>query len=92
MYGKLLPNDSFVQFQGIGEFPTDSFEDELQMRVAFGRTWTADKPFGRAWTPISKARRASSRAAPTRMGPRAAVPSTLNTRQHVWPAPECAYR
>jgi mono/diheme cytochrome c family protein len=53
MYDKLLPRDSFLQFQAITEFPQDAaLEDELVVRTAAGRTWTADAPFGRAWTPM----------------------------------------
>lgn len=52
-YGKLLANDSFVQLQGIAEFPTGStLEDELVVRAALGRTWTSGGPYGRAWTPM----------------------------------------
>lgn len=56
MYGKILARDSFMQVQGIAEFPTDSsLEDEIAVRAALGRTWTTDAPFGRAWTPMLEA-------------------------------------
>jgi len=88
LYGKLLPNDSFVQLQGILEFPTDSaFDDELVVRGAFGRTWTADRPFGRAWTPMVEvlgARALDGGSTQWDVVPQFQV--TLNTRQHVMAA------
>jgi hypothetical protein len=52
-YGKILPHDSFLQLQGVAEFPTDSrFNDELVVRAALGRTLTFGSPYGRAWTPM----------------------------------------
>jgi hypothetical protein len=40
-WGKILPRDSFVQLQGVTEFPADSaFNDELVFRAAAGRTLT----------------------------------------------------
>jgi mono/diheme cytochrome c family protein len=56
LWDKLLPHDAFMQMQGIFEAPRDSARDsEAQIRVAFGRTWTADAPFGRGWTPMIEA-------------------------------------
>jgi hypothetical protein len=85
MYGKLLPKDSFVQLQGILEFPTDSsLDDELVVRGAYGRTWTADSPFGRAWTPMIEvlgARALDGGETQWDVVPQFQV--TLNTRQHV---------
>jgi mono/diheme cytochrome c family protein len=53
MYDKLLPRDAFLEVQGIAAFPHDSgLEDELELRLALGRTWTRDAGFGRAWTPM----------------------------------------
>ena len=53
MYDKLLPHDSFVEVQGLARFPHDSgLEDEAEIRLAVGRTWTQDGGFGRAWTPM----------------------------------------
>lgn len=53
MYDKLLPADSFLQVQGLVEFPQgNGLEDEAQLRLAIGRTWTQDEGFGRAWTPM----------------------------------------
>ena len=47
LYGKALPRDAFVQFQGILEFPHASeLEDEAVFRAAIGKTWTADSPVG----------------------------------------------
>ena len=85
LYGKLLPNDTFVQLQGILEFPTDSsLDDELVVRGAYGKTWTADRPFGRAWTPMIEvlgARGLDGGSTEWAVAPQVQV--TLNKRQHV---------
>jgi mono/diheme cytochrome c family protein len=85
LYGKLLPNDTFVQLQGILEFPTDStLDDELVVRGAYGRTWIADAPFGRAWTPMIEVLGARPLdGASTQWDVAPQVQITLNTRQHV---------
>jgi mono/diheme cytochrome c family protein len=86
LFGKLLPNDSFLQFQGIVELPNDSaFEDELVMRAAYGRTWTADTPFGRAWTPILEVlgARELTGGASTEWDVAPQLQVSLSTRQHV---------
>ena len=52
-YGKILPNDTFLQVFGNVEMPTDSaLENEVGVRAAYGKTWFSDAPFGRAWTPM----------------------------------------
>jgi hypothetical protein len=86
LYGKMLPRDSFLQLQGIVEFPNDSaFEDELVVRAAIGRTWTADAPFGRSWTPMLEVLAARELASGGRtqwdLAPQLQV--SLNSRQHV---------
>jgi len=86
LYGKILPNDSFLQLQGIAEFPNDSaFEDELVVRAAYGRTWTADAPFGRTWTPIVEVlgARGLRGGAETTWDLVPQLQLSLNTRQHV---------
>ena len=50
--GQLLPADSFLQFQGGIELPTDTelASKEAFWRLAFGRTFVQNR-FGRAWSP-----------------------------------------
>ena len=86
LFGKLLPNDSFLQVQGIVELPNDSaLEDELVARAAYGRTWIADAPFGRTWTPIIEVLGArelgSDSTTAWDLVPQLQV--SLSTRQHV---------
>jgi hypothetical protein len=86
LFGKILPRDSFVQFQGIVEFPNDSaFEDELVVRAAYGRTWTADTPFGRTFTPMIEvlAARELGGGADTQWDLAPQLQVSLNQRQHV---------
>jgi hypothetical protein len=86
LYGKILPRDSFVQFQGIVELPNDSaFEDELVVRAAYGRTWTADAPFGRTFTPMIEvlAARKLGGGAETQWDLAPQLQVSLNRRQHV---------
>ncbi len=85
-YGTMLPRDSFVQVQGIVEFPTDSsFEDELVVRAAVGRTWTVDAPFGRSFTPMLEvlAARDLAGGAKTQWDLAPQLQVSLNRRQHV---------
>ena len=88
-YGKILGGDSFVQLQGVAEFPTDSrFDDELVLRAAAGRTFTFSSPYGRALTPMveieGKWEDASGADTEWDIVPQFQV--TLNTRQHVMAA------
>jgi mono/diheme cytochrome c family protein len=86
LYGKLLPRDSFLQLQGIVEMPRDSgLEDELVMRAALGRTWTADAPFGRSWTPMLEmlGARELTGGATTEWDIAPQFQVSLSTRQHV---------
>jgi mono/diheme cytochrome c family protein len=86
LYGKMLPRDSFVQVQGILELPRSSaFEDELVVRAAVGRTWTADAPFGRAWTPMVEVlgARELTGSATTQWDLVPQLQVSLNQRQHV---------
>lgn len=85
-YGKLLPNDSFIQVQSFAEFPSDSaLEDELAVRAAFGRSFAADGGFGRTWTPIIEvlAARGLDGGADTSWDLVPQFQVTLNQRQHV---------
>ena len=55
-YGRLLPASSFFQAHAFAEFPTESgFEDELGVRLTFGRTFTTGGEFGRSWSPMLEA-------------------------------------
>jgi mono/diheme cytochrome c family protein len=86
LYGKMLPRDSFVQLQGILEFPNHSaLEDELVVRAAIGRTWTVDAPFGRTFTPMLEvlAARQLRGGAETEWDLAPQLQVSLNTRQHV---------
>jgi len=86
LFGKILPRDSFVQFQGIVEMPNDSaFEDELVVRAAYGRTWTAGAPFGRTFTPMIEvlAARELGGGAETQWDLAPQIQVSLNKRQHV---------
>jgi mono/diheme cytochrome c family protein len=88
-YGKLIGQNSFVQAQGILEFPADdAFNDELVVRSALGKTFTPGGPYGRAWTPMIEvlgARELTGGASTTwDLVPQFQV--TLSTRQHVMAA------
>lgn len=85
-WGKILPNDSFIQLQGIAEFPTDSaFDDELVFRAATGRTLTFGNPYGRAFTPMIEVQGKweDSPGADAEWDVAPQIQITLNTRQHV---------
>jgi mono/diheme cytochrome c family protein len=84
-YGLILPADMFLQAHAFAEFPTSSgFDDEVGLRLAFGRTWTSGE-FGRAWTPMIEALfardLASSAETNTDLVPQIQV--SMNTRQHI---------
>ncbi len=86
LWGKLLRNDSFLQLQGAAEFPRDALlEDEVSIRAAYGRTWTADKPFGRAWTPMLEVlgARPLESGADTEWDLVPQLQVTLSKRQHI---------
>jgi hypothetical protein len=86
LYGKLLPRDSFVQFEGIIEAPTDSsFDDELVVRAVIGKTWIVDAPFGRSFTPMLEvlAARDLTGGAATHWDLVPQLQVSLNRRQHV---------
>jgi hypothetical protein len=84
-FGQLLPRDSFVQFQGGFEIPSDrGLADEAFWRTAVGKTFTEGLA-GRAWTPIVEvlgARELESGATPGwDLVPQVQV--SLSQRQHV---------
>jgi len=86
LYGKVLPRDAFVQFQGILEFPHDSaLEDEAVFRAALGKTWTVDAPFGRSFTPMIEvlAARDLTGGAQTQWDLVPQLQVSLNKRQHI---------
>ncbi len=86
-FGKVLPSDSFFQFQGGIELPFDTEKAgrEAFWRGAIGRTWTQHGPFGRAWSPMVEvlAARELESGATTHWDLVPQVQVTLNTRQHV---------
>ena len=53
MGGHVLPRNSFLQWHGGIELPTDTARGsrEVFLRTAVGTTVAADRGFGRAWTP-----------------------------------------
>jgi len=88
LFGKLLPADAFLQAQLLGEFPTRGSrgEDELQLRLALGRSFFEDRGFGREWAPICElaAKRVFARGEPDfeiDLAPQLNV--ALSRRQHV---------
>lgn len=88
-WGRILPNDSFLQLQGVAEFPTSSgFNDELVVRAAAGRTLAAGAGFGRAWTPMFEIQGAweDEPGADVAWDVVPQFQVTLNTRQHVMAA------
>jgi mono/diheme cytochrome c family protein len=80
---QILPWDSFVQVQFLGEIPT-SGGSEVYLRSALGKTFTF-QPHGRAWTPmvevIGVIDFGSSTEANLDIVPQIQIP--LNRRQHV---------
>jgi hypothetical protein len=85
-YGRILPDDSFFQAHAFAEFPTNSaLDDELGLRMVFGRTWTSGGPFGRSWSPMIEALFARDlvSAAATNIDLVPQVQVSLNTRQHI---------
>jgi mono/diheme cytochrome c family protein len=85
--GKLLPRDSFFQFQGGVELPTDTANAgrEAFWRGAVGKTFLQNAPFGRAWTPMVEvlAVRELERGAAIEWDIVPQFQVTLNTRQHI---------
>lgn len=85
--GKLLPSDSFFQFQGGVELPADTERAgrEAFWRGAIGKTFTQQGPFGRAWSPMVEvlAARELESGATTHWDIVPQFQVTLNTRQHV---------
>ena len=86
-FGKLLPSDSFFQFQGGIELPVDATKAgrETFWRFNLGRTFTQNGPFGRAWSPMVEllAARELESGATTHWDVVPQFQVTLNTRQHV---------
>lgn len=86
-FGKLLPSDSFFQFQGGVELPVDTTKAsrEAFWRFNVGRTFTQNGPFGRAWSPMVEllAARELESGATTHWDIVPQFQVTLNTRQHV---------
>jgi len=85
LFGKALPAASFVQLHLLAEIPfEDGFEDEIGLRAALGKTWTAAR-FGRAWTPMIEllGARGLDGDAHTEWDAVPQLQVTLNTRQHI---------
>jgi len=84
--GQILPNDSFLHFQGGVEFSTkpDITNHEAFWRTTIGRTFTSGE-FGRAWSPMLEVLGSVDFDRGSRVDwdlvPQMQV--TLNTRQHV---------
>jgi hypothetical protein len=85
-FGQLLPQNGFVQLQGLAEFPfeTEGRESEGAVRATLGTTVTQG-PWGRAWSPMVEvlAARAFASGAMTEWDIVPQLQVTLNTRQHI---------
>ena len=88
LWGQLLPRDFFLHAQLLGELPTRGSrgDDELQLRLAFGKSLFEDRGFGREWAPLLElvTTRVFARSAPdwqVDLAPQLHV--ALNRRQHV---------
>jgi cytochrome c5 len=85
-WAKILPDDGFVQLQGVAEFPVESaFDDELVFRVAAGKTLTFGNPYGRAYTPMIEleGKQEDSPGADAEWSVVPQMQITLNARQHI---------
>ena len=53
-YGQLFPTNTFIQFQGGADLPTDTktAPQSVFWNTAIGQTVTADKGLGRMWSPM----------------------------------------
>ena len=85
-YGKILRNDSFVQLQGVTEFPVDNaFPNELVVRGAAGRSMNFGSPYGRTYTPMLEVE-GKLEDLPGAEAEWSVIPQmqiSLNTRQHI---------
>ncbi|HEY8122739.1 MAG TPA: c-type cytochrome, partial [Myxococcota bacterium] len=88
LYGQILPRDFFLHAQLLGEFPTRGGrgDDEVQLRLALGKSFFEDGGFGREWAPMLElqAVRVFARGEPdfeVDLAPQLQV--ALNRRQHV---------
>jgi hypothetical protein len=88
LYGQILPRDFFLHAQLLGEFPTRGGrgDDEVQLRLALGKSFFEDGGFGREWAPMLElqAVRIFARGEPdfeVDLAPQLQV--ALNRRQHV---------
>lgn len=85
-YGKLLPRDAFIQVHALAELPASSrLENEVGLRTAVGRTWTAAGGFGRTWTPMIEvlAARELTSDADTEIDVVPQLQVSLSRRQHI---------
>ena len=85
-WGALVGDAAFFQAHTFAEFPTeDGFDDEVGLRLAFGRTWTTGGEFGRAWSPMIEALavRDLVSGAETKIDLVPQCQLSLNTRQHI---------
>jgi hypothetical protein len=86
VYGKILPGNMFFQAHMFAELPTESgFDDELGLRMAFGKTFTTGGEFGRAWSPMIEvlAARDLASGADTNFDLAPQIQVALNVRQHI---------
>ena len=85
-YGQILPNDAFLQFQGVFErpFDLDRASEEAALRFVLGRSFT-EGTWGRTWSPMVEVlgSRALDSGATTHWDLLPQFQVTLNTRQHV---------
>ena len=84
-YGQVLPAESFLQFQAVGEFPTASDKaNEVVGRGVVGKTF-AEGRWGRSWSPMLElqAKREMMDAAEWELDLAPQLQVSLNTRQHI---------
>lgn len=86
-YAQLLPKDSFVQFHGGFELPTDTNDASRAAfwRTAVGTTLAENEGFGRQWSPMVEflADREFETGATTNWDILPQIQVTLNKRQHL---------
>lgn len=88
LWGQVLPRDFFLHGQLVGELPTrgDRGDDEIQLRLALGKSFFQDRGFGREWAPMLEVvtARVFARGEPdweVDLAPQ--LHFSLNRRQHV---------
>ena len=86
-YAQLLPKNSFLQFQGGGELPTnkDDASKGLFWRTTVGATLAGNRGFGRHWSPMVEilADREFASGQKTNWDLVPQIQIALNKRQHI---------